>query len=67
MHPSAHGAWHRLQRVAPGFAHRMVNTGSRPLVSFYVFRADAGHDYAAIEASGFRCAASWPTNMRARA
>lgn len=41
--------------VVPGFAHRMVNTGSRPLVSFYVFRADAGHDYAAIEASGFRC------------
>lgn len=41
--------------VAPGFAHRMVNTGSRPLVSFYVFRADAGHDYAAIEAGGFRC------------
>ena len=41
--------------VAPGFAHRMVNTGSQPLVSFYVFRADAGHDYAAIEVGGFRC------------
>lgn len=28
--------------VAPGFAHRMVNTGSQPLVSFYVFPRGCG-------------------------
>ena len=28
--------------VAPGFAHRMINTGDTPLTAFYVFRADAG-------------------------
>lgn len=39
--------------VAPGFAHRMINTGDTPLTAFYVFRADAGHDYASIEKDGF--------------
>lgn len=39
--------------VAPGWAHRAVNTGDEPLVLFYVFPADAGHDYASIATSGF--------------
>jgi len=39
----------------PGrYAHRSINTGSEPLVTFYVFRADAGHDYGTIESKGFR-------------
>jgi len=38
----------------PGrYAHRSVNTGSEPLVTFFVFRADAGHDYGSIETKGF--------------
>ncbi len=39
--------------VAPGWAHRTVNTGDEPLVVFYAFPADAGHDYHAIARSGF--------------
>ena len=39
----------------PGrWAHRSVNTGSEPLVMFYVYRADAGHDYGTIEEKGYR-------------
>lgn len=39
----------------PGrYAHRSINTGSEPLVMFFVFRADAGHDYGTIETKGFR-------------
>lgn len=40
--------------VPPCFAHRSVNTGESPLVTFFVFRADAGHDYGTIETKGFR-------------
>lgn len=40
--------------VPPRYAHRSVNTGTTPLVTFFVFRADAGHDYATIEPKGFR-------------
>jgi glucose-6-phosphate isomerase len=41
--------------VPPNFAHRSVNTHpTKPLVSFFVFRADAGHDYKTIETKGFR-------------
>ncbi|MDR1507133.1 MAG: glucose-6-phosphate isomerase [Treponema sp.] len=36
------------------FAHRTVNTGTAPLVSFFAFRGDAGHNYAAIETKGYR-------------
>jgi glucose-6-phosphate isomerase len=36
------------------WAHRSVNTGAAPFVSFYTLRADAGHDYGAIESRGFR-------------
>ena len=39
----------------PGrWAHRSVNTGSEPLVMFFVYPADAGHDYGTIESKGFR-------------
>lgn len=39
----------------PGrYAHRSINTGTEPLITFYVFRADAGHDYGSIEEKGFR-------------
>lgn len=39
--------------VAPGWAHRTVNTGDEPLVVFYTFPADAGHDYGTIAKDGF--------------
>lgn len=35
------------------YAHRTVNTGDKPLVTFYVFDADAGHDYGTIETKGY--------------
>lgn len=39
----------------PGrWAHRSINTGSEPLVMFFVYRADAGHDYGTIEERGYR-------------
>ena len=52
----------RLHKLEPGkavyvpkcYAHRSINTGSVPLVTFYAFRADAGHDYGTIETKGFR-------------
>ena len=40
--------------VAKGFAHRSINIGNRPLVTFFCFRADAGHDYKTIASQGFR-------------
>jgi glucose-6-phosphate isomerase len=39
--------------VPPLWAHRSVNTGNEPLVSFCVYPADAGHNYGDIEAEGF--------------
>ncbi len=36
------------------YAHRSVNTGTQKLVTFFVFRGDAGHDYGTIEEKGFR-------------
>ncbi|MDD2393347.1 MAG: glucose-6-phosphate isomerase family protein [Eubacteriales bacterium] len=36
------------------YAHRSVNTGNEPLVTFFAFRGDAGHDYGTIETKGFR-------------
>ena len=39
----------------PGrWAHRSVNTGTEPLVMFFAYPADAGHDYGTIESKGFR-------------
>lgn len=40
--------------VPPRYAHRSINTGGAPLVTFFVFRSDAGHDYGTIERNGFR-------------
>lgn len=40
--------------VPKRYAHRTINTGKEPLVFFWVFRADAGHDYGTIETKGFR-------------
>lgn len=55
------GDW-SLEEFEPGkavytpgrYAHRSINTGDEPLVTFFVFRADAGHDYGTIETKGFR-------------
>ena len=41
--------------VPPRYAHRSINvSATEPLISFFAFRADAGHDYGAIETKGFR-------------
>ena len=55
------GEWD-AQELTPGkavyvpkrFAHRSVNVGAEPFVTFFVFRSDAGHDYRTIETKGFR-------------
>jgi glucose-6-phosphate isomerase len=40
--------------VPPRYAHRTINSGGTPLVSFFAFRGDAGHDYGSIETKGYR-------------
>jgi glucose-6-phosphate isomerase len=40
--------------VPQRYAHRSVNTGTGPLVTFFAFRGDAGHDYGTIETKGYR-------------
>jgi glucose-6-phosphate isomerase len=41
--------------VPPRYAHRSINvSANEPLISFFAFRADAGHDYGTIETRGFR-------------
>lgn len=40
--------------VPGGQAHRSINTGAKTLITFYAFRADAGHDYGTIARNGFR-------------
>lgn len=36
-------------------AHRSINIDNKaPLVTYFVFRADAGHDYGTIESKGYR-------------
>lgn len=41
--------------VPPRYAHRSINvSATEPLISFFAFRADAGHDYGTIETKGFR-------------
>lgn len=44
----------RVLYVPPRWAHRSVNTGSEPLVTFFVYPGNAGHDYGTIEQRGFR-------------
>lgn len=39
--------------VPPCWAHRSVNAGAEPLVFLAVYPAQAGHDYGAIEGTGF--------------
>ncbi len=39
--------------VPPLWAHRSVCTGDEPLVTFYVYPAEAGHNYGDIEKEGF--------------
>ena len=36
------------------WAHRSINIGDEPLISFCVYPGDAGHDYGTIETEGFR-------------
>lgn len=47
----------RMVYVPPYWAHRSINTGGEPLVTFCVYPADAGHNYGDIETEGFpkRC------------
>lgn len=40
--------------VPPRYAHRSINTGDTPLLTFFCFRGDAGHDYGTIETKGYR-------------
>jgi glucose-6-phosphate isomerase len=40
--------------VPPRWAHRSINSGKDDLVTFFAYRADAGHDYGTIETEGFR-------------
>jgi glucose-6-phosphate isomerase len=39
--------------VPPYWAHRSVNTGNEPLISYFVYNAESGHNYGDIEAEGF--------------
>ncbi len=39
--------------VPPHWAHRSVNTGDEPLISFCVYPAEAGHNYGDIAEEGF--------------
>ena len=56
------GDWHVAEMipgsvvyVPPRWAHRTVNTSdAQDLVLFWVFPANAGHDYGSIERQGFR-------------
>ncbi len=58
---SPEGDW-SMQVLTPGeavyvpkrYAHRSINTGNAPLITFFVFRGDAGHDYGTIETKGYR-------------
>ncbi|HPM79049.1 MAG TPA: glucose-6-phosphate isomerase family protein [Candidatus Anammoximicrobium sp.] len=43
----------RMVYVPPYWAHRSVNTGDEPLISLYVYPADAGHNYGDIKTEGF--------------
>jgi len=45
----------RAVYVAPGWAHRSINTGdAEDLATLFTYPADAGHDYGTIERQGFR-------------
>jgi glucose-6-phosphate isomerase len=42
-----------LAYIPPYWGHRMVNTGNTPFIFFAVYPGNAGHNYGAIEKSGF--------------
>jgi glucose-6-phosphate isomerase len=44
---------HRLVYVPPHWAHRSINCGDEPLISFCVYPAEAGHNYGDIATEGF--------------
>jgi len=45
----------KMVYVPKGFAHRSINVSpDEQFVTFYVYRADAGHDYGTIKSKGFR-------------
>ena len=44
----------KMVYVPQRYAHRSINTGTTPLVTFFAFRGDAGHDYGTIETKGYR-------------
>jgi len=58
---SPEGDW-KAEELTPGkvvyvpkrYAHRSINVGNEPFITFFVFRGDAGHDYGTIETKGFR-------------
>jgi glucose-6-phosphate isomerase len=43
----------RMVYVPPYWAHRSINTGKEPLISFCVYPGDAGHNYGDIATEGF--------------
>ena len=61
MMENPEGDW-EVREMTPGvavyvparYAHRSINTSDEPLVTFFAFRGDAGHDYGTIEKLGFR-------------
>lgn len=44
----------RTVYVPKRFAHRSINVSDEAFITFFCFRADAGHDYGTIEINGFR-------------
>ncbi len=40
--------------VPGGWAHRSINVGDSDLITWFIYPADAGHDYSAIKEKGFR-------------
>jgi len=43
----------RMVYVPPHWAHRSINSGDEPLVSFCVYPGEAGHNYGDIQTEGF--------------
>jgi glucose-6-phosphate isomerase len=49
----------KMVYVPPYWAHRSVNVGTEPLVSFCVYPGDAGHNYGDIKTQGFPKRVLW--------
>jgi glucose-6-phosphate isomerase len=45
---------HQAVYVPRGYSHRSVCTSDEPLIMYFSFQADAGHDYGTIETMGYR-------------